>query len=312
MVNITVAFSDACNKGDQKEILALVDTKGQDPSYALRIALYRGDLHFAAFLCRERGASPRFVDPNTGMNALHYAAFGGSIGCVRAVLTIYNVDLPVTGTMMTPLMLALERDNFEAAKYLVSKGADLFLENAEGLRAIDIHVAGRPGVTLGHILNRGGSEETQLALKDNRQMEEKIDDLVNEMAQIQRNNSERIEELENEAAQNHRDNRERIKALKNRVHERNIKIEALEEDLKVSNATIRKLSTLVSKDDVKREEIRGEFKDSLEEKDQVIEELQQQILEDGDAHLRTSKAQKSLLLEYKRTRKETEEQALEI
>jgi ankyrin repeat protein len=76
-----------------------------------------------------------------GRNALHSAALGGSREAVEWVLANNSIDVNSVDTNgYTSIMDALGDGHNEAAYCLVENGANLFMKNSEGERAIDTPV----------------------------------------------------------------------------------------------------------------------------------------------------------------------------
>jgi hypothetical protein len=76
---------------------------------------------------------------------LHYAAIADGRDCIEWVLanTTIDVNSPTTSGE-TPIMKFLESGQLGGSKLLVEKGANLFMKNSDGERAIDRHVEDDP------------------------------------------------------------------------------------------------------------------------------------------------------------------------
>jgi ankyrin repeat protein len=99
-------------------------------------AIWSGSLN-CAILLFERGALISMVN-NDGTNMLHFAANNGDAKAVKWLLENSTIDINSTSNIgNTPMMKALESKNLDIAKLLVERGANLFMKNDEGTRAID-------------------------------------------------------------------------------------------------------------------------------------------------------------------------------
>jgi hypothetical protein len=82
---------------------------------------------------------------NDGENLLHYAVRSGSNECVNWLLDNSAIDVnSAANDDNTPMMKALRQNWLDIAKLLVERGANLFMKNDEGERAIDIRVDDDP------------------------------------------------------------------------------------------------------------------------------------------------------------------------
>jgi ankyrin repeat protein len=87
--------------------------------------------------------------PAGGLTPLLYAAKGGCIGCVRALLRAgAGIDRP-TPEGVTPLMNAIDNGNYEVADYLLAQGANPHLSDWWGRTALYIAVDMRSRLTMG-------------------------------------------------------------------------------------------------------------------------------------------------------------------
>ena len=86
----------------------------------------------------ERGASLSMVT-NYGQNSLHIASYENHFDILKWIVECNTVDInSATYDGITPIMKALKRrDGLDIAKYLVEKGANIFMKDNEGTRAID-------------------------------------------------------------------------------------------------------------------------------------------------------------------------------
>jgi hypothetical protein len=135
-------MDEACHEGDIDTIIMLldsgvnidcVDAVGNSP---IMIAL--GSYHLdTAIELAQRGANLSIINER-GSNLLHCAAWGGAD---YVVWVLANTTIDVNSTDddngFAPIMLAMICDNLEAAKLLVEKGANLFIESNAGQRPID-------------------------------------------------------------------------------------------------------------------------------------------------------------------------------
>ena len=70
----------------------------------------------------QNGADPSFKD-NDGFSVLHCAAQGGNTSIIIKVLSL-GLDINLKDVYgVTPLTRAIEKNNFDAVKFLTSKGA---------------------------------------------------------------------------------------------------------------------------------------------------------------------------------------------
>jgi ankyrin repeat protein len=147
-------MDDACYDGfvgkvekllDAGESVNSVNDLGQTP---IMSALMYNDLHIFQVLA-DRGAALTMVS-NKKANLLHYAAYSGYPECINWVLANTTIDINSTTTEgITPIMFSLMRNELNGAKFLVEKGANLFMKNKDGERAIGIHVINDPAIVLG-------------------------------------------------------------------------------------------------------------------------------------------------------------------
>jgi ankyrin repeat protein len=110
---------------------------------AVHFAVCSGSLN-SAILLFESGASLSMVN-NDGKNLLHYAANDGNDKAINWVLE--NSTLGINSADShgnTPMTLALKWGRLASATLLVERGANLFLKDDEGTRAIDVRVNDRP------------------------------------------------------------------------------------------------------------------------------------------------------------------------
>ena len=70
----------------------------------------------------QNGADPSFQD-NNGFSVLHCAAQGGSTSIINKLLSL-GLDIKSKDVYgVTPLTRAIEKNNFDAVKFLIPKGA---------------------------------------------------------------------------------------------------------------------------------------------------------------------------------------------
>lgn len=89
------------------------------------------------------GADVNLGNHKSGLDhtMLHEASFTGNLGnAEKAIAHGANVNLQRTGSMMTPLHLAVRQRNVELIKLLLNARADPRLPEASGKTAIDLAV----------------------------------------------------------------------------------------------------------------------------------------------------------------------------
>ena len=70
----------------------------------------------------QNGADPSFKD-NNGFSVLHCAAQGGNTSIMNKLLSL-GLDINLKDVHgLTPLRIAMEKNNFDAVRFLTSKGA---------------------------------------------------------------------------------------------------------------------------------------------------------------------------------------------
>ena len=141
----TPRMIEACRSGDvrmiRRRILAGesvdgVDGVGAEGRNLLMVAIRRGELVAVEALVASWADLSR-VD-TWGRNLLHHASWGGNVECLKWTLAYTTIGVNSTAASgKTPLHYALSEGQLEAAKFLVEKGADLFVKNHAGLRVID-------------------------------------------------------------------------------------------------------------------------------------------------------------------------------
>jgi hypothetical protein len=135
------AMRDACGEGDTLTITTLLDA-GEDINLAdehsmppILRSLYAGHLQ-ATKLLFARGADPSKVDIS-GWNALHCSSIGGNVNCINFVFDNTTIDVnSIDNDDWNAIAYALNNANLDAAKLLIEKGANIFMKNDEGERAI--------------------------------------------------------------------------------------------------------------------------------------------------------------------------------
>jgi hypothetical protein len=135
----------ACQDGDVGTISRRLDAgenvNGLDATGGTPVTVaLAGGQYIASKMLVARGADLSIVDYD-GANALHCAALGGDLDCIKWVFAKTTIDVNSTHIKgSTSLGIALAFDQLVAAKYFVEKGANLFMKNIEGIRVIDIHI----------------------------------------------------------------------------------------------------------------------------------------------------------------------------
>jgi hypothetical protein len=139
---LTGTMRSACLEGDlvlinqllnAGESVHALDSFGNPP---LSFSLLAGQLEASQALY-ERGARLNIVDC-FGRNALHMAARGGDIASLDWLFAHGSFDVnAITTDGWNAVLKAVVSDKFAAAAHLVERGADLFLKNDSGDRAID-------------------------------------------------------------------------------------------------------------------------------------------------------------------------------
>jgi ankyrin repeat protein len=94
-------------------------------------AAAKGDLRKLKTLMRE-GADPNERDPFSGYTALHWAADGGHVDCVKFLLNKGCRIDDQTEEGDTPLHVAYMFTHRKLIKYLLKSGADPTLKNDSG------------------------------------------------------------------------------------------------------------------------------------------------------------------------------------
>jgi hypothetical protein len=132
----------ACAKGRVDDVRRLLDagedvnnTAGFSMTPVMR-ALVHGHIDVVRLL-HERWADLSRVDAS-GRNVLHVAANGGNIECIVWVFANTAIDVNSEDNHgHTPISLALLNSNLMAHNLLIERGANLFIKNIFGRRAID-------------------------------------------------------------------------------------------------------------------------------------------------------------------------------
>jgi ankyrin repeat protein len=108
---------------------------------------------------------------NNGGNVLHGAVRGGNIECIDYMLDNTTLDIDSTTTNgTTSLMFSLRDGHYEASKFLVEMGANLFskIDDGTGRRAIELPVITEPVIfgprILSHFKNIKWQSDNQLLL----------------------------------------------------------------------------------------------------------------------------------------------------
>jgi hypothetical protein len=158
-IEMSDAMESAWDDDDFGKVVKLLDdgesvncVDRSDGSTPIMIALY---VHHRLEVVQEladRGADLTMVD-NDGKNLLHHAVYnyGMLSSSIDWVLANTTIDINSTTTEgETPIMFLLKNNCLNGAKYLVEKGANLFMKNKDGERAIDIHIINDPDI---HFIN---------------------------------------------------------------------------------------------------------------------------------------------------------------
>jgi hypothetical protein len=132
---------DACRDGRVDEVRRLLDA-GEDVNGVyisglthVMMALDWGQLVVVRLL-HARGADLSRVDRD-GCNVLHHAAGRSNVDCIEWVLAITTIDVNSTDNYgLAPIMVTIY-NHLMAFKLLIERGANLFMKNKNGRRAID-------------------------------------------------------------------------------------------------------------------------------------------------------------------------------
>jgi hypothetical protein len=142
LVRLTGTMRSACLEGDVALIIQLLNAgesvHAEDgfKNPAISFTLLGGQLEASQALY-ERGARLSFIDW-FGRNALHMAARGGDIACIDWLFANGSFDVnAITSDGWTPVLKAVVSYKFAAAVHLVEMGANMFIANDSGERAID-------------------------------------------------------------------------------------------------------------------------------------------------------------------------------
>ena len=99
-----------------------VDSRKNDGVTPLMMTAFLKDKQNAFDILIQNGADPSLKD-NNGFNLLHCAAQGGNTSIMNKLLSL-GLDINLKDVYgATPLTRAIEKNNFDAVKFLTSKGA---------------------------------------------------------------------------------------------------------------------------------------------------------------------------------------------
>jgi hypothetical protein len=135
-------MEEACQGGDVESNNSLLDEGksvnclDSDGLTPIMLALKYCHIE-AVIMLAGRGADLSRIT-NGGWNMLHFATLGGARDCVKWVLANTTININTTTNIgNTPIYLAANDSNIDAAKLLVEKGANLFLKTSYGRCAVD-------------------------------------------------------------------------------------------------------------------------------------------------------------------------------
>jgi ankyrin repeat protein len=164
----------AAEAGDEEAIKWLlnkssinINSTNNDGSTAAMLAMWHGKLN-SAILLFKRGALLSIADDN-GENLLHAAIYGedDTGKDIKWLLEKNAIDVNLAATDgNTPVTLALKWGGLASAKLLVERGANLFMKNNMGKRAIDIQTYLSNGEQLGPQVLLHAKELRWSAIKD--------------------------------------------------------------------------------------------------------------------------------------------------
>jgi hypothetical protein len=152
---MSIELTLACVRGNVNEIRRLLVDGGEninsvveEPGHTpIMIAMMFSHLAVVQMLA-DRGADLSTID-NAGYNLLCHAGRGGR-DCIEWVFANTTIDVnSITSSGETPIMRSLRFNKLDASMLLVEKGANLFMKNNKGERAIDMHVNDDPIIVLG-------------------------------------------------------------------------------------------------------------------------------------------------------------------
>jgi ankyrin repeat protein len=90
------------------------------------------------------------VTPLRAIPPTNFDAMGDNRECTEWVFDNTTIDVnSTTSSGETPIMLSIERNKLDVCKLLIEKGANLFMKNSDGVRAIDVYGYGDPADVLG-------------------------------------------------------------------------------------------------------------------------------------------------------------------
>jgi ankyrin repeat protein len=145
----------ACWNGHTSEIRSrletgeLVDSIDSNGTTPLMMAMSNNQL-IAAQMLADRGADLSMINCKNGCNILHYAGGFGHRDCIEWVFANTTIDVnSTTRSGKTSIMRSLRNNRLDTSMLLVEEGANLFLKDNDGERAIDIRVHTDHDIVLG-------------------------------------------------------------------------------------------------------------------------------------------------------------------
>ena len=120
-----------------------VDSKGTDGTTPLMVAAAKGQEKIVNLLL-SKGADPHLKNL-MGKNLLHAAAEGGNTSIVRSMLSCnIGINSRDDDSSATPLIIAARQNHVEVVKYLLQKGANIFLTAGPNKKNA-LHIASQYG-----------------------------------------------------------------------------------------------------------------------------------------------------------------------
>lgn len=114
-----------------------VDEKTESIDFPLHDAVKRGNVDFMTE-CLNNRVSVNGLD-KAGSTPLHWAAHGGHIACLQALLSQPRCEVNVQNKLGdTPLHAAAWKNHVEAVRILLEKGAQVDVKNNEGKLPVDL------------------------------------------------------------------------------------------------------------------------------------------------------------------------------
>lgn len=159
------ALALACEKGDLEAVQLLLkkgahpNLRGKSDWTPLHYAVSKG--HFKIVQALLRGGADPFLFNQLGYNAIHVAATAGNVEILEFLLTspapTSVLDLRTSKTLATPLFLASARNQLEAVKFLLGKGASIDAANKEGITPLHTAVIKGHVEIVKHLLKKGAN-----------------------------------------------------------------------------------------------------------------------------------------------------------